>query len=67
MTAREIARTLEIKITGTLGVILKILNSELATKKECKEYLRILIENTSFRISAELYSRILQEIESFKS
>lgn len=67
LTAREIARTLELKITGTLGVILRILHSELANKKECKEYLRILIETTSFRISTELYSRILEEIEGFKS
>jgi len=67
LTAREIARTLELKIIGTLGVILRILHSRIATKKECKEYLKTLIETTSFRISAELYSKILEELESFKS
>lgn len=63
LTAREIARTLELKITGTLGIILKALHQRLITKKECKYFLQFLIENTTFRISTNIFSKILKEIE----
>ena len=64
--AREIARTLELKITGTLGIILKSLYQSLITKDKCKNYIQNLIENTSFRISTSLYSKLLKEIENFQ-
>jgi predicted nucleic acid-binding protein len=67
LAAREIARTLGLKITGTLGIILKTLHLSFITKKECKNYIRILIENTTFRITATLYSKILEEIDKFQS
>lgn len=63
LTAREIARTLELKITGTLGIILKALHQRLITKKECKYFLQFLIENTTYRISTNIFSKILKEIE----
>jgi len=66
LTAREIARTLEIKVSGTLGIIVKAMRSSFITKIECKNYLRNLIENTSFRISATIYSKVLNEIDEFK-
>ena len=66
LTAREIARTLEIKVSGTLGVILKTLHSNFITKMECKNFFRNLIENTSFRISATIYSKFLREIDEFQ-
>ena len=65
--AREIARTLELKITGTVGIILKMLHSSFITKEKCKNYIQYLIENTSFRISTSLYSKLLKEIENFQS
>ncbi len=67
LTAREIAHTLGLKITGTLGIILKSMHFLFITKKECKNFIHILIENTIFRISAKLYSRILKEIDDFQS
>ena len=67
LTAREIARTLEIKVTGTLGVILKALHVELVSKKKCRDLLNLLIENTTFRISTTLYIKILKDIDDFKS
>ncbi len=67
LTAREIARTLEIKITGTLGVILKAMHLELITKKKCKTFFQTLIENTTFRISAILYLNLLKKIDDFQS
>ena len=65
--AREIARTLELKITGTVGIILKMLHSSFITKEKCKNYIQYLIENTSFRISTSLYSKLLKEIDNFQS
>lgn len=67
LTAREIARTLELKITGTLGIILKALHQRLIMKKECKYFLQFLIENTTFRISTTMFSKILKEIDEFES
>ena len=67
LTAREIARTLEIKITGTLGIILKALHLELITKKKCKTFFQTLIENTTFRISTTIYSKVLKKIDDFQS
>jgi len=67
LTAREIARTLGLKITGTLGIILKTLHLSFISKKECKDFIRNLIENTTFRISATLYSKMLKEIDDFQS
>jgi len=64
--AREISRTLELKITGTVGIILKMLHSSFITKEKCKNYIRNLVENTSFRISTSLYSKLLKEIEDFQ-
>ncbi len=67
LTAREIARTLELKITGTLGIILKALHQRLIMKKECKYFLQFLIENTTFKISTTMFSKILKEIDEFES
>ena len=67
LSAREIARTLDLKITGTVGIILKAMRLNFINKNECKNFLRILIENTSFRISATLYSKVLREIDDFQS
>jgi len=66
LTVREIARTLELKITGTLGIILKALHQRLIMKKECKYFLQFLIENTTFRISTTMFSKILKEIDEFE-
>lgn len=67
LTAREIARTLLLKVTGTLGVLIKALRLKLITKKSCENFLQTLIEETTFRISAILYSKILKQIDDFKS
>ncbi len=63
LAAREIARTLDLKVTGTIGVLLKSLSSKLIAVEKCKNFLHILVENTTFRISSALFSKILKEIE----
>ncbi|TFG22129.1 MAG: DUF3368 domain-containing protein [Promethearchaeota archaeon] len=66
LTAREIARTLGLKITGTLGIILKALHLSFITKKKCRDFIENLVVNTTFRISTTLYSKILKEIDDFQ-
>ncbi len=65
LAIREIARTLELNITGTIGVILKSMRLEIITKKKCKDFIQSLVENTTFRISALMYSKIFKEIDNF--
>jgi len=66
LAAREIARTLDLKVTGTIGVLIKSLNLKFITKEKCKNFLHILVENTTFRISSALFSKILKEIEKIQ-
>lgn len=63
--AREIARTLDLKVTGTIGVLIKSLSLKFIAIEKCKDFLHILVENTTFRISSALYSKLIKEIEKF--
>ena len=63
LAAREIARTLDLKVTGTIGVLIKSLDLKVITVEKCKNFLHVLVENTTFRISSALFSKILKEIE----
>lgn len=63
LSARDIARTLDLKTTGTLGILLKATHLKLINKEKCKSLIQDLIENSSFRISTELYIKIIKEIE----
>ena len=63
LAAREIARTLDLKVTGTIGIFINAFRLKFIDVVKCKEYLNILVEHTTFRISSALYSKILKEIE----
>ena len=63
LAAREIARTLGLKVTGTIGVLIKTTHLKFINVEKCKNFLHNLVENTTFRISSALYSKILKEIE----
>ena len=63
LAARGIARTLDLKVTGTLGILLKALKLNYIDLEKSRDYIHNLVENTAFRISSTLYSRILKEIE----
>jgi len=63
LAAREIARTLGLKVTGTIGVLIKATHLKFINVEKCKNFLHNLVENTTFRISSALYSKILKEIE----
>ncbi|MHA1824394.1 MAG: DUF3368 domain-containing protein [Promethearchaeota archaeon] len=63
LAAREIARTLDLRVTGTLGILIKALKLNHINLVKCKDFIYNLVENTAFRMSSALYSRILKEIE----
>jgi len=63
LAAREIDRTLGLKITGTIGALIKAPRLKFINVEKCKNFLHNLVENTTFRISSALYSKILKEIE----
>jgi len=63
LAAREIARTLGLKVTGTIGILIKATRIKFINIEKCKNFLDNLVENTTFRISSALYSKILKEIE----
>ena len=66
LAAREIARTLDLKVTGTIGILIKSLKLKFIMVGKCKNFLHILVENTNFRISAALFSKILSEIDKIQ-
>ena len=63
LAAREIARTLDLKVMGSIGILIRSLSLKFITIEKCKNFLHVLVENTSFRISSALFSQILKEIE----
>jgi len=63
LLARELATTLGLRVTGTIGVLLKAGRQGLLKKGELRSYIRRLVEDTDFRMSVKLYSRILSDIE----
>jgi len=66
LAARGIARTLDLKVTGTLGILLRALKLDYIDLGKSRDYIHDLLENTAFRISSSLYSRILKEIEKIE-
>ena len=50
-------------VTGTIGIILRSIKKELISKAEGTRYINILSQDTDFRMSVSLYSRLMSEIE----
>jgi predicted nucleic acid-binding protein len=63
LAARDVARTLGLKVTGTIGIILRATRNRLLTKNESRAKICSLVEETSFRMSASLYSRVISDLE----
>jgi len=63
LLAREIAISLGLTVTGTIGVLLKALKEKIITKKKTQALLEQLITKTTFRLTAKIYAKILREIE----
>ena len=63
LAARNVARTLGLRMTGTIGIILSATKKGILSKKESHAKVRSLVEETTFHMSAALYSRVLSELE----
>jgi predicted nucleic acid-binding protein len=63
LAARDVARTLGLKVTGTIGIILRATKSGFLTKNESRTKIQSLVEETSFRMSAALYSKVMSDLE----
>lgn len=61
-SARVIAESFGFNVKGTLYVLLEAYSKKLINKKETKELVNDLI-SAGFRISSELYGRVLDEID----
>ncbi|MFX1514623.1 MAG: hypothetical protein ACFFCQ_18820 [Promethearchaeota archaeon] len=57
-----LARTLGLKITGTLGILLRGWKTDVLTLEEVKIYLKHLNEETDFRMTVRIYSKILDQL-----
>lgn len=60
--ARSVAETLGINVHGTLFVILKAFENKLIDKEETIKLIDRLVEE-GFRISVELYARLIKELK----
>jgi predicted nucleic acid-binding protein len=63
LAARDVARTLGLKVTGTIGIILRATKSGFLTKNESRTKIQSLVEETSFRMSTALYSKVMSDLE----
>jgi predicted nucleic acid-binding protein len=63
LAAREVARTLELDVTGTIGILLRATAAGLLTKDQSRAKIQSLVQDTTFRMSAALYARCLSELE----
>ncbi len=63
--ARKVSKMLNITPIGTCSIIIKAYKQRLITKNEALQTLDEFLKN-GFRISPEVYRRILHEIESLK-
>lgn len=62
--ARDVALALNLKITGTLGVLIRLVRAELITIDVCLNMIRKLNLETTFRISIELMYEIQDYLRS---
>lgn len=63
LAARDVARTLGLRATGTVGIILSATKRGILSKEDSQTKIRFLVEETSFHMSTALYSRVISELE----
>lgn len=64
--AREIAASLGLVGTGTIGILLRAHKKKIISPTECRLMVEKLVTKTTFRLSTQLYAQILREIEREK-
>ncbi|MBD3159846.1 MAG: DUF3368 domain-containing protein [Candidatus Lokiarchaeota archaeon] len=63
LAARDVARTLDLAVTGTIGIILQARKQGRISTKKALSTVEFLVQETTFRMSTKLYSQVLSEIE----
>jgi predicted nucleic acid-binding protein len=63
LAARDVAKTLGLQVTGTVGIILSATKRGIFSKDDAQIKIRFLVEETSFHMSAALYSRVISNLE----
>lgn len=63
LAARDVAHTLGLAVTGTIGIILQARKRSRISKNEALSTLEFLVQETTFRMSTKLYSQVLSELE----
>jgi predicted nucleic acid-binding protein len=63
ITAREIARTFDIPVIGTVGILLRAVKKALLSPDQFKNKIRMLVEETEFGMSVKLYSALLEKLK----
>ncbi|MCE7733395.1 MAG: DUF3368 domain-containing protein [Candidatus Heimdallarchaeota archaeon] len=66
LAARKIAKLLGLQVTGTLGIILKLVSGNHISKEEGRQAFENLILNHEFRISTALYIKLQNILASLK-
>ena len=66
LAARDVARTLEIPVIGTVGVLLKGVKMAIIETEHFKNQIKKLIEETDFRMSIQIYLKLMEELETIK-
>ena len=64
LVARDIAKSLGLVVTGTIGILLKAYEQHITSNDNCRILLDRLLTETSFRISARIYAAILKRLEN---
>ncbi len=63
LAARDIARALGLRLTGTIGIILRATRNGLLTNADAMLQIKYLVHETPFRLSTSMYSQILAELD----
>ncbi|MDF1540381.1 MAG: DUF3368 domain-containing protein [Candidatus Thorarchaeota archaeon] len=63
LAARDIARALGLRLTGTIGIILRATKNGALTKKDAILKIDHLVNETPFRLSTSIYSRIISDLD----
>jgi predicted nucleic acid-binding protein len=63
LAARDIARALGLRLTGTIGIILRATRNGSLTKTDAIAKINFLVNETPFRLSTSMYSQIIAELD----
>jgi uncharacterized protein len=63
LAARDVARALGLRLTGTIGIILRATKTGVLTKTDARSKVDYLVNEIPFRLSTSMYSKIVAELD----